>query len=222
MTSPQQIAFVLNQDSHLLELVDAAFADSARRSGEHLVCHPGCTQCCHGAFAISPLDALRLRTGMAQLRLNQPDLAAAIEQRAQAYIATYAADFPGNITTGLLGSTESEQEAFDEFANDAACPALNPQSGLCDIYASRPMTCRVFGPPIRAAQQEPDDAEAFAICELCFTHATPEEIAAAEIHIPLSTEEQVAQLIDAQNTNGEDEPASETIIAYCLVPAANL
>ncbi|WP_263358924.1 YkgJ family cysteine cluster protein [Acidicapsa ligni] len=221
MHSPQQIAFVLNEDSQLLQLVDAAFADSARRSGEHLVCHPGCTQCCHGAFAISPLDAFRLRAGISQLQQQNPALAQSIEQRAHAYIDTFSATFPGDPATGILGASDEDQEAFDDFANEAACPALNPESGLCDIYFARPMTCRVFGPPIRAAEESAETGQAaFAVCELCFTQASPEEIAASELHIPHAEEQRLDTLL--QNANSEDQPASEpneTIVAYCLIPA---
>ena len=55
-------------DRELVQIVDAALADAARRAGAWLVCRLGCTQCCYGAFAISELDALRLGAGMAALR----------------------------------------------------------------------------------------------------------------------------------------------------------
>src|SRR5258708_2886343 len=54
-------------DGALIQIVDAALADAARRSGEWLVCRPGCTQCCVGVFAINQLDAVRLRQGLAEL-----------------------------------------------------------------------------------------------------------------------------------------------------------
>jgi Fe-S-cluster containining protein len=217
MPTPAQLAGILEQDAQLLRILDANFADSARRSGQHLTCHPGCTQCCHGAFAISPLDALRLRTGMAELRITDPALAASIELRAQTYLTEFAPVFPGNRQTGILGISEADQNVFEDFANEAACPALDPQSGLCDLYSARPMTCRVFGPPIRSGE------EGLAVCELNFIHASPEEIAASELHIPHAKEQRIDEAFSAlstsPNTEGEDEPASETIVAYCLIPA---
>jgi hypothetical protein len=51
----------------LVQIVDAALAEAARRSGSWLVCRPGCTQCCHGPFEISQLDAHRLRKGLAPI-----------------------------------------------------------------------------------------------------------------------------------------------------------
>src|SRR5271157_539947 len=73
-------------DDQLVQIVDAALAEAARRAGDWLVCRPGCTQCCYGAFAINQLDALRLRAGMNALRAAQPVLAAEIERRARAWI----------------------------------------------------------------------------------------------------------------------------------------
>jgi hypothetical protein len=52
-------------DHELVQILDAALADTARRSGEWLVCKPGCTQCCVGVFAINQLDAARLQQGLA-------------------------------------------------------------------------------------------------------------------------------------------------------------
>src|ERR1035437_4067028 len=162
-------------DSELIQIMDAALDEAARRAGKWLVCKPGCTQCCHGAFAIGPLDALRLQVGMAALRGTA--LGTEIAQRAQAWIAEHGPDFPGDAATGLLGVSDEEQERFEDFANDAACPALNPATGCCDLYAWRPMTCRVFGPPV-----EMDGG--MGHCELCFVGASEAEVAACTMPVP--------------------------------------
>ena len=157
-------------DSELVQIMDASLADAAQRAGPWLACRPGCTQCCHGAFAINVLDTLRLRTGMDALRTADPATAAAIETRARAWLNEFLPDFPGDPVTGLLGTSEADQARFDDFANEAPCPALNPTTGLCDVYEWRPMTCRVFGPPTRTG-------DALGCCELCFVGATEAEIA---------------------------------------------
>ena len=208
---------LLQQDAQLIQIVDAALADATLRAGSHLACRPGCTQCCHGAFAISPLDALRLRTAMAELAVNQPAQAAAIAERANTYLAEFGPSFPGNCETGILGDSPEAEAAFEDFANDAPCPVLNPESGLCELYAARPMTCRVFGPPVRSCQDAASE-EGLAVCELCFTDASPEEIAAAEMIVPYAEEQSLLdQLKQEQPTSGD------TIIAYCLkLPSAPL
>lgn len=202
---------VLDEDRRLRSLTDEAFADSAGRSGEHLVCHAGCNACCHGAFAISVLDALRLRAGLIDLRESAPKLAAEIVTRAKSYRDRYAGTFPGNAATGLLDPERAEE--FAEFANDAACPALNPQSGLCDLYDMRPMTCRVFGPPVR---QKTEEEEGFAVCELCFTEATTEEIAAAEMHPPFEAEAALLVALAKATETVDPVTGGETIVAWCL------
>ena len=181
--------------------MDAALAEAARRAGSWLACRPGCTQCCHGAFAINALDAARLETGMNALRASDPKRAAEVETRAKAWIAEVGAEFPGDMETGMLGTSEEDQARFETFANDAPCPALNPESGLCDVYEWRPMTCRVFGPPVRM------EGEALGCCELCFVGASGDEITACEMPVPHELE---ARLVEEMG--GTDE----TVVAYAL------
>jgi Fe-S-cluster containining protein len=190
-------------DSELVQIVDAALADAARRAGEWLRCRPGCTQCCHGAFAIGALDAARLKTGMEVLRTTDPPVAEAIETRARAWIAEHGPGFPGDLVTGLLGESDAERERFEDFANEAACPALDPATGLCGVYAWRPMTCRVFGPPVRMGE-----GGELGCCELCFVGASLDEIAACEMVLPHELEERLT---------GETGQTGETVVAFALL-----
>lgn len=192
-------------DSELVQILDASLAEAARRAGPWLACRPGCTQCCHGAFAINALDALRLRTGMEALRVSDPSTAVAIETRARAWLAEYGPAFPGDPVTGILGTSDSDQARFDQFADDAPCPALNPATGLCDVYAARPMTCRLFGPPTRMG----DGAE-LGCCELCFIGASESEIAACEMPVPHRLESRLLSDIDSDST-------AETVVAFALL-----
>ena len=193
------------RDQELVQIVDASLAEAARQAGEWLVCRLGCTQCCYGAFAINSLDALRLSAGMEALRSTEPALAAELERRARAWVAEFGAEFPGDLQTGLLG--DSDRESFEEFANDAACPALDPSTGRCDVYAWRPMTCRVFGPPVR---MDAGSGEGVALghCELCFAGASQSEVAACEMAVPHELE---AELLEEAGTKGE------TLVAFALL-----
>jgi Fe-S-cluster containining protein len=192
-------------DFELVQIMDAALADAARRAGDWLVCRPGCTQCCHGAFAIGPLDALRLRAGMDALRTAEPALAAEVERRARAWVDEHGPSFPGDLQTGLLGESEEDAERFEEFANEVACPALDPVTGRCDLYAWRPMTCRVFGPPVRV---DAGTNDALGHCELCFVGASTAEVAACEMLVPHDLE---ARLVDGLEAKGE------TVVAFALL-----
>ena len=138
----------------LIHIVDAALADAARKAGPWLVCRPGCAEGCIGSFEISALDADRLRTGLAELAARDSVRAARIKERARRFA----------------------QLAEDE-ADQTACPALDPEAQTCELYESLPLTCRLFGPPVRGA------SGAIGICELCFHGATDEEVAACEMTV---------------------------------------
>jgi len=153
-------------------------------------------------FAINVLDVARLQAGMDELRAADPQKAEVVERRARAWIEAYGPEFPGDPATGVLGASEQDQARFEEFANDAPCPALNPESGLCDVYEWRPMTCRVFGPPVRV------EGGALGCCELCFAGASDEQIAACEMKVPCELEDRLVE-----ETGGE---TGETVVAFAL------
>ena len=191
-----------SRDDELIQIMDASWTDAARRAGAHLACGPGCTQCCHGPFPINALDAARLRAGMESLRAADPHKAAEIERRARQWIETWAEHFPGDAERGALLETEADREHFQDLADDAPCPALDPATGRCEVYAWRPMTCRLFGPPVR------QECGALGCCELCFTEASNEEIAACEMRVPHDLESELVEEV------GEH---LETVVAYALV-----
>jgi Fe-S-cluster containining protein len=192
-------------DEALIQIVDAALADATRRSGEWLVCLPGCTQCCVGVFAIHQLDAVRLQQGLARLETTDPRRAGRIRERARTSVGRLSAEFPGNAKTGVLDEGQEAEERFAEFANDEVCPVLDPRTGLCDLYDARPMTCRTFGPPVRAEG-------GLGVCELCFHGATDEQIAACEmVADPDDLESKLLEKLE--KTEG---PRGRTIVAFCV------
>src|SRR3954452_16502759 len=95
-----------SQDSAFVALVDGAFRSAALRSGPHLLCRPGCAQCCTGVFAIAPADALRLREGLAVLQQQDPTCAGRIQQRAADSWSRLAPEFPGDAASGVLAVDE--------------------------------------------------------------------------------------------------------------------
>jgi Fe-S-cluster containining protein len=192
-------------DQVLIQIVDSALADAARKSGKWLVCRPGCTQCCVGAFPINQLDALRLRLGLADLGVQAPERAARVRERARQAVARLSQSFPGDPVSGLLDEGEKSGQRFADFANDEVCPALDPATGNCELYESRPMTCRVFGPPVRSE-------DGLGVCELCFQGATEEDIAACEMK-PDPDDLESALLQELEETTGTQ---GNTIVAFGL------
>ena len=192
----------------LVQIVDAALASAAERSGTHLVCRPGCTQCCIGVFPIAHQDAERLRTGLDLLAQTDPERAARIRTRVAASLTRLDPWFPGDLATGILHEDHQAAILFEEFANDEPCPVLDPDHGTCDLYEHRPILCRTFGPPMRTAEDN------LATCELCFIHASTDEIAACEL------DPAIPDLEAASNEafNAAHNLHGETLVAYALRP----
>jgi Fe-S-cluster containining protein len=189
-------------DHELVQIVDAALADSLKRSGSWVVCRPGCTQCCIGIFPINQLDAARLREGLAELEQEDPQRAKRVRRRARASVRRLQSRFPGDAVTGTLAE---DSDQFEEFGNDEPCPALDPKTGRCDLYAARPITCRVFGPPVWSEG-------GLGVCELCFQGATEEQVAACELCA--DTDDLEAKLLRrVERTTGKH---GNTIVAFAL------
>ena len=160
-----------------------------------------------GVFAINQVDAIRLRKGLADLEQQDPQRAARIRQRVNATVERLSADFPGDPATGLLSTDESDEacKQWDDWANDVPCPVLDPEKGTCELYESRPIICRTFGP----AMTVDDD---LGHCELCFVGASEEEVAAHEMH-PDPDNLEAALVKELEETTGAK---GETIIAFAL------
>lgn len=192
-------------DQVLVQIVDSALADATRRSGSWLLCKAGCTQCCVGVFPISQLDAWRLRRGLAELQSREPARAERIRTRARDAVGRLAANFPGDPVSGVLYEGEEAERQFSIFADDEVCPVLDPETGKCDLYESRPITCRVFGPPVRSE-------DGLGVCELCFQGATEKEIASCEMR-PDPDDLESVLVKKLENKIGV---RGQTIIAFCL------
>lgn len=160
-------------DHELLQIVDRQMHEAYHKGGSHLLCAPGCTECCIGPFGIHRLDVLRLRRGVRKLGQHDPDRASALLKRARGAIEALTPGFPGDSLTGELGARSPEEEdSFLDHHADLACPVLDPATGRCELYAHRPLTCRIYGPAARTAGGILDP------CRLCFTTASPETVAA--------------------------------------------
>jgi len=195
------------RDGELLHILDNWLQRATEQGGSHIACRSGCAQCCMGVFAINRLDAARLQQGLSALADRDLDRAQRILQRASESLERTVDYFPGDVETGILDDSAEAEEVFEEFANDEPCPVLDPVTKTCDLYSHRPMTCRVFGPPVRTEG-------GLGVCELCFTTASSDEIAAAEV--PLEGESIESKL------NGDLEHAvgkGQTIVAFALLGA---
>lgn len=197
----------LRADRDLLGTVEAALSAGARRAGSELACRPGCSECCVGPFPINRLDAWRLAEGMDELRRRDPARAEAVEERARRVVEAGRATFPGDAVKGGLSGVEAAEDAFFDAQSAVPCPALDPATQTCDLYAHRPMTCRTYGLPVAFG------SENLPPCRLCFTRSTPEAIESCRV-TPDKHGIEAAILNRLRRDGGDD---SETIVAYAVL-----
>ncbi len=188
-------------DAQLMRAVDSATAEAVRRSGPWVVCRLECTECCRGPFAITQLDVLRLRKGLAVLDQTDAGRAGRVRERAARYVDDVAAKYPGSLETGVL----DDEDVLPASVDDAVCPALDPETGGCDLYEFRPVTCRMFGPAIVVDG-------GVAACELCYEGAAEEEVARCAVEVDPDGLE--ASLLSELKFS---DLAGSTIVAFALV-----
>jgi Fe-S-cluster containining protein len=196
-------------DRLLLRAIDEEMETATRKAGEWLVCRPGCTDCCIGPFPITRLDAWRLRQGLARLEESDPDRAAALRERTARAVEALRDDFPGDPASGTLSGDREQEDRFFDRHGSLPCPALDPEAGTCDLYDSRPVSCRTYGPPVRFGEQS------LPPCRLCFDGATPEEIERCRV-TPDDSGIEAALL---ERLRRDDDGKGETIIPFALLGA---
>jgi Fe-S-cluster containining protein len=140
-----------------------------------------------GEFPITQLDAVRLRRGLAELEISEPERARRVRQRVREAVTRNAPMADGHDAP---------------MADDDPCAALDPETQTCDLYAARPIMCRTFGPPVRCESGD------IGVCELCFEGASAAEIAACEVDFDPEGVEAVLLR--------ELEDAGETTVALAL------
>ena len=197
----QPLVQIETRDRQFLAGISEVMTEAARLSGHWIACRPGCTECCLGPFAINQLDALRLRKGLALLDEYDLPRAERVRARAKAYIAAIAQEYPGDPATGALW----DEEGLPASMESVYCPALDRDTGCCDLYEARPITCRTFGPATRTT------AEVVSTCELCYAGATDEEISRCAVDVDREGMER--ELVGALERAGA---RGMTIIAFAL------
>jgi Fe-S-cluster containining protein len=194
-------------DAAFLEGVEAALAEGRERAGARLDYGRGCPACCSGPFPINALEARRLRQGLERLALDDPRRAAAVRARSAAAVLLLAPSFPGDAAAGRLWPEEGiEADGFYQGHASLPCPVLDPASGRCELYAFRPLPCRIYGPPVRLGDDD------LPPCDSCFV-GSPAEAEACRVVVDPADEEGVLlrELADGGETG-------ETLIAFALLP----
>ena len=193
-------------DRRLLAAADEVWQTAVARAGRWCVCRVGCSDCCHGPFPITQLDAHRLRRSLDELRRTDPAAAAAIVDRARHVMAQMASSRFDDVATGTRADDRAVQERYGASLGAVPCPALHPETDACELYAGRPMACRTYGPPTVTGAQRRHP------CRLWFDGARPEDVERCRVRF--GGEEAESELVD--RAEGSGQRCEPTIIAAVL------
>lgn len=136
-----------------------------------IVCHKGCSECCRGLFDITLLDALYLKRGFDML---PGSIKTECVQKASRRLELLTRVNTTFVEPWLLnGIPEDDWDALMPEDDEAPCLLLS-NSGVCQVYEHRPMTCRLNGIPLIDVSGE----ELFdEWCTLNFTEEDPRNLA---------------------------------------------
>ena len=129
-----------------LELRRAADDAFQRTRTEHpscVTCRVGCSDCCYALFDLSLVEALYISSRV-RAAFDAPTLKALMEEanRADRQVYRLKRDAYRDLQNG-----RNEREILEKMAAQRLrCPLLNAQE-RCDLYADRPITCRLYGIP---------------------------------------------------------------------------
>ncbi|GAB1409417.1 hypothetical protein MASR1M90_05710 [Desulfovibrionales bacterium] len=126
----------------LVAQIDTLFHNVSENFSKEVRCKEGCSDCCHALFDITLVEALYLNHKFQELGQ---------EERNGILIEADKADRKANILKKKLFK-EAEQSAPAEVLGRVAkerirCPLLG-SGDTCELYAFRPVTCRMYGIPL--------------------------------------------------------------------------
>lgn len=137
-THPHQaLTVIMDGLEKLRAQADGAFAKVAAEFPAEINCKPGCDDCCHALFDLSPVEALALALGFMELPRDQRRQALKRGKKA-------AAQFD-KVMQQAMGQ-EGDERIMSFSRARIRCPLLQDQR--CLLYHERPLTCRLYGIPV--------------------------------------------------------------------------
>ncbi len=138
MTHPAHtLSQIMAELDDLRARADASFAKVAALHPQAVACRPGCDDCCHALFDLSPVEALSLALALLDLpRQTRREVRRRGEKAAQIFNQAMAQAF----------SQQGEARLRELSLARVPCPLL--EKGRCLLYAQRPLTCRLYGVPV--------------------------------------------------------------------------
>ncbi len=127
----------------LVDQVEAVFQQVQTEFGECVTCKVGCSDCCHALFDLTLIEAMFIK--------HQFDRVIPKEARQKIIERANTADRKVYKLKREASKAHQEGKPENEILEDMAtqrirCPMLDDQD-KCEMYESRPITCRLYGIP---------------------------------------------------------------------------
>jgi Fe-S-cluster containining protein len=127
----------------LVKQVDAVFERVQQEFSACVVCEVGCADCCHALFDLTLIEAMFIKSQFD--KLISGDQRKKIVERAN--VADRKVYKLKRAASKALNDGKPENEILEDMAAQRVrCPLLDDQN-KCELYASRPITCRLYGIP---------------------------------------------------------------------------
>ncbi|MDH3997837.1 MAG: YkgJ family cysteine cluster protein [Desulfuromonadales bacterium] len=139
----QTLTSCLSNYRQLLSDVDHWFNLCLQAGGDTLACKMGCNACCRSLFDITLLDGWLLQQAFAQLPQT---VRQRVLKRCEVRRYQLQQRWPKLESPFLLNGMPEEEWAITQEEDETPCPLLD-ENGLCLVYASRPLACRLHGLP---------------------------------------------------------------------------
>lgn len=134
---------------HIVEQVDAAFEKIQTAFDDCVNCKVGCADCCYALFDLSLVEALYIKNEF-DANVSDPLRSKIIERANDADRKVYRLKRQAHKDQQ---AGKPENDIFDWMsAQRVRCPLLN-EKDQCELYESRPITCRLYGVPTVIAGQ---------------------------------------------------------------------
>ena len=117
---------------------DAAFARVAGQHPQAVACKPGCTDCCHALFDLTPIESLALALAFMELPRH-------IRREARRRGEKVAGVFDQTLAQAFGQKGEERLQVLSQAR--VPCPLL-AVNDRCLLYEHRPVTCRLYGIPV--------------------------------------------------------------------------
>ena len=127
----------------LVDQVDAVFEKVQQEYSECVVCKVGCADCCHALFDLTLIEAMFIKSQFDKL-IPKESREEIIKRANEADRKVYKLK---RSASKAFQEGKSEREILEDMAlQRVRCPLLDGDD-KCELYQSRPITCRLYGIP---------------------------------------------------------------------------